>query len=280
MKNSDNDSGHNRFTRFVNILAQLRGPGGCPWDKEQTPRSMRPFLLEEVYEVIEAIDEDDSDHVREEIGDVLLILGMISGMYHEAGDFSIQDVLDEINTKLVRRHPHGFGDAAASDAAAVMRHWDRIKIEVEGRSPENQSAIDGIPGSLPPMERAWKLQSRAAKQGFDWPDESGPKAKIYEEMTEIEGADEPPDIEAEMGDLLFSVINYARHIGVNPALALRRTNTEFERRFRLVEAEMRRSGEPMNGDNLHVMDRLWNAAKIETNNPTADSESRAAGRRT
>lgn len=262
MKNSENDSAKNRFTEFLNLLAQLRGPRGCPWDKEQTPRSMRPFLLEEVYETIEAIDEDDSNHVKEEIGDVLLVLGMISQMYSEAGDFSIRDVLDEVNNKLIRRHPHVFGDEEASDAAAVLKHWERVKTEIEGRSPESQFAVDGISGSLPPMERAWRLQRRAAKQGFDWPDESGPKAKIHEEMAEIEGVGEPSDIEAEVGDLLFSVINYARHIGVDPALALRRTNTEFERRFRLVEAEMRRSGEPMNGDNLHVMDRLWNTAKL------------------
>ena len=260
---SNNDSAQNRFTEFLNLLAQLRAPEGCPWDREQTPRSMRPFLLEEVYETIEAIDEDDPNHVREEIGDVLLVLGMISQMYSEEGDFSIRDVLNEINTKLVRRHPHVFGDAAASDAAEVLKHWERVKTEVEGRSPENQSAVDGIPGSLPPMERAWKLQRRAAKKGFDWPDESGPRAKIAEELAEIEAAREPEEIEAEVGDLLFSVINYARHIGVDPVLALRRTNSEFERRFRLLESEMQRSGEPMNSGNLDVMNRRWNNAKLQ-----------------
>lgn len=176
MKNSENDSAKNRFTEFLNLLAQLRGPRGCPWDREQTPCSMRHFLLEEVYETIEAIDEDDSNHVREEIGDVLLVLGMISQMYSEAGDFSIWDVLDEVNNKLIRRHPHVFGDEAASDAAAVLKHWERVKTEIEGRSPESQSAVDGISASQPPSHG---MGLEAAKRGFDCPDESEPRAKRW-----------------------------------------------------------------------------------------------------
>ena len=262
MKSSENNSPPgDKFTEFVDIVATLRGPEGCPWDKDQTPQSMRPFLLEEVYETIEAIEDGDSDHVREELGDVLVIVVMISRMYSETGDFCIGDVLKELNAKLIRRHPHVFGDEKTGDAGEVIKHWERIKNDIEGRSKGHNSAIDGIPSSYPPLERACKLQKKAAKKGFEWPEARGPKGKKHEKLVEIEKAQGSAEVEAEVGDLLFWLINHARHLGVDPALALRRTNAEFEKRFRQVEDEMKRNGESMEPGNIETMDRYWVSTK-------------------
>ena len=264
----NNTSPSKHFSTFLDIIAELRGPDGCPWDKEQTTRSMRGYLLEESYEAVEAIDEDDSDHLREELGDVLLILGMIARIEEERDAFSFGQVVEEINAKLVRRHPHVFGDEKVRNADEVLANWERIKTDIEGRSKAD-SILDGIPLSLPPLERSWKIQKKAAKKGFDWPDPDGPKSKILEELAEIEavvsegGGASLEKIEEEVGDLLFSVVNYARHLGVDPALALSGTNAKFEERFRSVETRMERDGQAMESGNLELMDRYWEAAKNE-----------------
>jgi len=189
---------------------------------------------------------------------------MISQIYSESGDFDFHDVVAEISAKLIRRHPHVFGDEKVHDAEEVLKNWDRIKTEVEGR--KETSALDGIPGSLPPLERSYKVQKKAAKKGFDWPDINGPRDKIFEEIREIEEAvngGSTSEIESEIGDLLFSVVNYARHLNVDPTLALSRTNRKFEIRFRHVEDSMLKDGTTMSPENIEIMDRYWDSAKKE-----------------
>jgi len=264
MKEKNNRGINNTFNDFLEIIDTLRSPEGCPWDKEQTPVTLRPHLIEEAYEAVEAIDDDDPDHVREELGDVLLLIAMISRIYSESGKFDFKDVIDEISAKLIRRHPHVFGDEKVHDAEEVLRNWDRIKKDVEGRT--ESSVLDGIPGSLPPLERSYKIQKKAAKKGFDWPDINGPRDKIFEEINEIEEAvanGRTSEIELEIGDLLFSVVNYARHLKIDPALALGRSNRKFESRFKHVETRMMEDGIPMSPENIEIMDRYWDSAKKE-----------------
>lgn len=252
-----------RFGEFLEIIAKLRSPEGCPWDREQTQKSLRGDLLEECYEAIEAIDDEDPPHVREELGDVLLLITMLSQINFESGNFNIGEVIEEISAKLIRRHPHVFGDEKVHDADEVLKNWDRIKTDIEGRH-KGESAIAGIPTSLPPLERSYKVQKKAAKKGFDWPDISGPMSKISEELQEIEDARKTGDkdeLENEVGDLIFSVVNYSRHLGINPTLALNRSNAKFEKRFRHVEEKMSEDGIEMNPKVLETMDAYWEKAK-------------------
>lgn len=249
------------FTNFLETIKTLRGPEGCPWDKEQTPSSMRTLLLEEVYETLEAINSSDPEHVKEELGDVLLIICMIGLMYAEQGEFSLDDVFNEINAKLIRRHPHVFGNAVVKDSKEALRNWERIKVEIEGDGKPNESVVDGIPDSLPPLERSCILQRRAARKGFDWPDHRGPEGKIMEELEEIRHTDDKNHREEELGDLLFSVVNYARHLKIDPAIALCRSNLKFEKRFRHVEKQMITDGIPMSPANIDIMDAYWEDAK-------------------
>ena len=261
--NDDFLNARDHFADFLEIIETLRSPEGCPWDREQTAVSLRGALLEECYEAIEAIDEDDPAHVREELGDVLLLIGMLSQIYRESGNFTISEVIQEISAKLIRRHPHVFGDETAQDAEEVLKQWDRIKVDIEGRE-QGDSVLDSIPASLPPLERSWKIQKKAAGKGFDWPDKDGPRSKILEELAEVDQAAESEDfskLEEEVGDLLFSVVNYARHLGVEPALALRRTNSKFETRFKHVEKSMKQDGIQMSPEELEHMDSYWDEAK-------------------
>jgi len=252
------------FGEFLDIISTLRSPEGCPWDREQTPDTLREHLIEESYETVEAIEEADPSHVREELGDVMLLVAMITRMYTEYGDFDMGQVLEEISAKLIRRHPHVFGGEKVRNAEDVLKNWEKIKVDIEGRSPAAGSVLDGVPGSLPPLERAYKIQKKAAKSGFDWPDTDGPRSKIVEELEEIEkavGTGDRKELEDEIGDLLFSVVNYARHLDINPSLALARTNKKFDRRFRHVETGMSRDGLKMAPENIEVMDRYWEIAK-------------------
>lgn len=263
MNKTDSHNSNQTFADFLNIISTLRGPDGCPWDKEQTPVTLRGHLIEEAYEAVEAIDDNDAPHVREELGDVLLLVALLTQMYAESDDFNMDDVVNEISAKLIRRHPHVFGDEKVNDADDVLKNWDRIKTDLEGRKSA-ESALDGIPRSLPPLERSYKIQKKAAKQGFDWPDIDGPKGKIAEELAEIDEAiktGSSSEIESEVGDLLFSIVNYARHLGIDPALALGRTNAKFERRFKHVESRMNADGEKMAPENLEIMDGYWDSAK-------------------
>jgi tetrapyrrole methylase family protein/MazG family protein len=258
------------FARLYEIVQRLRAPDGCPWDREQTPASLRGDLIEETYECVEAIDENDPAHVREELGDVFLLATMISYMHEQDGSFTVSDALEEVCEKLIRRHPHVFGESEAATAAEVLKQWDIIKVEQEGKKPKD-SLLDQVSRSLPPLERAYKLQKKAAKVGFDWPDAAGVWDKVAEELAEAkdayrahaagEGPGAAAELEAELGDLLFSVVNICRFLGVDPGVALHGANAKFAGRFKHVEKRMKASGETMEKGKLELMDRYWNEAK-------------------
>lgn len=257
------------FKAFYKIVARLRAPDGCPWDREQTVQSLRGDLLEEAYELVEAIDEGESPHVREEIGDLFLVATMMAYIHEEASDFSVSDVLDSVSEKLVRRHPHVFGTAKAGTSEEVLKQWNEIKEKVEGRAKKD-SVLDEVPKSLPPLERAYKMQKKAAKVGFDWKAAPDVWDKIREELSESEQACEEASrggdqaaLEGEIGDLLFSVLNVSRFLGVNPSLALQRTNEKFSRRFRYVEKRMAEEGAALGKENFDRMDALWDEAKVK-----------------
>lgn len=251
------------FERLHGIVRTLRSPEGCPWDREQTPESLRGNLLEEAYELVEAIDEKDPAHVREEAGDLYLLVTMIAHMYEERGLFTVADSLDSISDKLIRRHPHVFADSDASTPDAVIRQWNQIKETVEGRRPKD-SVLDEVSRALPPMERAYKLQKKAAKAGFDWTDVRDVFAKLREEIAETEEARTEADreaLESEIGDILFTAVNLARALEVDPSVALHGAVERFSRRFRHVEQGMAREGLPLARENMARMDALWNDAK-------------------
>ena len=253
------------FKQLYEIVVRLRAPGGCPWDREQTPASLRGDLIEETYECVEAIGDGDPSHIKEELGDIFLLVTMLAYMHEQEGLFSVSDTLQGLCEKLVRRHPHVFEDDADKTLTSgeVLKNWAKIKVEKEGRKPKD-SILDEVPRGFPPLDRAWKLQKKAAKAGFDWPDAAGVIAKVREELAEVEAAIEPantPALEEELGDLLFSAVNLCRFLGVEPSVALQRTNIKFTERFKHVEKRMKESGQEMNAKNLTVMDQYWNEAK-------------------
>jgi tetrapyrrole methylase family protein/MazG family protein len=251
------------FLRFAGIVMQLRDPGGCPWDLEQSPRSLRGDLIEETYECIEAIDEKDPAHIGEELGDLFLLVTMIAYMHQQEGVFSIADVLERVSEKIIRRHPHVFGDVKVKDSAEVLDNWARIKVEQEGRKPKD-SLLDEVSRGLPPLDRAWKLQKKAAKAGFDWPDIRGVFEKVREELDEAEEAIQTGGgerIEEELGDLLFAAVNLCRFTKVEASVALQKTNAKFIRRFQYVEKRMKETGAAMIPENLARMDGFWEEAK-------------------
>ena len=252
------------FMALYDIVAKLRGPGGCPWDREQTPSTLRGALIEETYECIEAIDENSPGHIAEELGDLFLLVTMLSYMHEQENVFTVADVLEKITDKLIRRHPHVFGELKVKDSAEVLDNWAAIKVEQEGRRPKD-SMLDEVSSGLPPMDRAYSLQKKAAKAGFDWPDTEGVIAKIREEIDEVlQAAKTAPgseNIEEELGDLLFSVINLCRYLKVDPSVALRRTNSKFVNRFKHVEKKMKETDQEMKKENIGIMDSFWNEAK-------------------
>jgi tetrapyrrole methylase family protein/MazG family protein len=256
------------FQRLYDTIARLRAPDGCPWDREQSPATLRGNLIEETYECVEAIDEKDPAHIREELGDLFLLAVMLSYMYEQEGFFSVSAVLTGITEKLIRRHPHVFADVHVRDSTEVLDNWARIKVEQEGRKPKN-SVLDEVSQALPPLDRAWKLQKKAAKAGFDWPDIQGVIGKLEEELQEVkeartgerDGAVSHEAVEEELGDLLFSVVNLCRYLKVEPSVALHRTNTKFVKRFMYVEQEMKKNGHEMKQENLPLMDGFWETAK-------------------
>jgi tetrapyrrole methylase family protein/MazG family protein len=262
------------YTGLYDVIVRLRAPDGCPWDREQSPASLRGDLIEETYECVEAIDEKDPLHIREELGDLYLLVTMLAYMHQEEGLFTVEDVLRGIAEKLIRRHPHVFGETRVKDSAEVLENWAKIKVELEGRKPKD-SVLDGVSRGLPPLDRAFKLQKKAAKSGFDWPEREGPIAKLREELAETEaalsaldqGGPETPKnreaLEGELGDLLFSAVNLCRFLKVDPSVALQRTNVKFEKRFKYVERKMKESGRELSAENLAAMDGYWEEAKGE-----------------
>jgi tetrapyrrole methylase family protein/MazG family protein len=257
------------FNRLHETIRRLRAPGGCPWDREQTPETLRETLIEEAYETVEAITEGDTDHVCEELGDVFLNAVMLSYMYEQLDSFTVTDVLETVSDKLIRRHPHVFGETdgyagpgsgnETDTSEKVLDQWEQIKQKVEGR--KGSSALDGVSMGLPSLERAKKLQKRASKCGFDWEHSDDVWPKVDEELAELREAaagGNPERIEEELGDVLFSLVNIARHLKVDPGVALTRTNAKFVKRFTHVESSMKEAGLPMDKDHLADMDRFWN----------------------
>ena len=240
------------IARLIEIMAALRTPGsGCPWDLEQSFATISPYTIEEAYEVADAIARGDMDALADELGDLQLQVVFHARMAEEAGQFTLDDVINRICAKMERRHPHIFGDAAEGG----HHLWEIIKAE-ERAAHEDQSALAGVALALPALERAAKLQRRAARTGFDWPDASGPRAKIDEELAELEAETEHPRMLEEMGDLLFAVVNLARKLNIEPEAALREANRKFERRFRAIEAEP-----GFTEMSLDEMEALWVKAK-------------------
>lgn len=244
---------------LVEVMARLRAPDGCPWDREQTHASLRRYLLEEAYEAVEAIDDGDPEHLCEELGDVLLQVVFHAQIAREAGRFDMRDVVSGITEKLIRRHPHVFGGASAKTAEEVTRRWDAIKRAERG-GKEAGSLLDGVSRSLPALSRACELQKRAARAGFDWDDAAGPAEKVREELAEALSAP-PEEREAEVGDLLFAVVNLARKLGVDPEVALTGASAKFERRFRYVEERLAEKGLRPADVTLAEMDALWEEGK-------------------
>ena len=252
--------------RLLSIMARLRDPEhGCPWDREQNFRSIAPHTLEEAYEVADAIEREDLAALRDELGDLLFQVAFHARLASERGAFTFDDVVEAICDKLERRHPHVFGDAVVTDVSEQTRAWERIKRE-ERAARGAADALADVPIGLPALTRARKLGARAADAGFDWPDADGPRAKIDEELAELDRASRTGDAsrrEAELGDLLFSIVNLARHLRIDPEAALRGANERFARRYRHVERELARLGQSAPGAPPELLDRLWAAAKAE-----------------
>lgn len=280
-----------RFTKVVEVMAALRAVNGCPWDRKQTHESLKPYLLEETYEVLETIDQHDTQKLKEELGDVLLQVLFHSQIAAESNTFSIEDVLETLAEKLIRRHPHVFGTSnhtsGVTTSEQVLSQWEDIKRAEREATGAKLSAIDGVPKTLPALLRAYQIQARAARVGFDWPHNSTGLqqvfAKITEEVeelreaithtqkqTETDGAPSQSlgqeEVEDELGDILFSLVNLARFIKVNPEEALRRATNRFGDRFQLVEAGAAQQGQTLPDMTLAEMDQLWEHAKQQLSN--------------
>jgi ATP diphosphatase len=283
-----------RFERAVSIMERLRAPGGCPWDREQTFDSIKPYTLEETYEVLEAIDNRDWPELAGELGDLLLQVLFYAEMAKEQKSFSIDNVLDRLSDKLIRRHPHVFGDAKAETSSDVKRNWEALKVEERkardaSAKDEPQSALSGVSSAMPAMLEAQKLNSRAAQTGFDWPDIDGLFDKLQEETFELreelkkypEPGPRPPGrgvagsgrtplpeglqarLEDEIGDLFFVLVNLARYLAVDPESALRKTNRKFKRRFQSMEAYLHAAGRSADQASMEELESLWQRAKAE-----------------
>jgi tetrapyrrole methylase family protein / MazG family protein len=273
-----------QFSKLVELMATLRAPKGCPWDRKQTHESLKPYLLEETYEVLETIDQRDTAKLREELGDVLLQVLFHSQIAAEAGTFTIEDVLEVLSAKLIRRHPHVFGNGDPTtnptNGEQVLSQWEDIKRAERQAAGGAQSALDGVPKTLPALLRAYQTQARAARVGFDWPHNAVGLEQIFgkiaEEMSELREALSESEkiapsssgegtgrenIEGELGDMLFSLVNLARFLKVNPEEALRGSTNRFTDRFHLVEAQAAEAGRVLSDMPLSEMDALWETAK-------------------
>jgi tetrapyrrole methylase family protein/MazG family protein len=256
---------NNPFQRLVELMATLRGPDGCPWDRKQTPESLKPFLVEECYEVIDAIEEGAPTKVRDELGDLLFQIIFHARIAEEAGQFTINDVITAIHEKMTRRHPHVFGDDKLSTDKEVLSNWEEIKRKEKGHE-DRKSILEGVPKELPSLLRAHRLQERAARVGFDWAHLNEALPKLDEEIVEFKESllsEDAGKIGEELGDVFFMLVNISRFLGVNPEDALRKTISKFIHRFRYIEEHAEQSGRSLNDMTLDEMERLWQESKMK-----------------
>jgi MazG family protein len=258
------------FQRLVDVMRRLRGPGGCPWDREQTIQTLRPFVLEETYEVLDAIDRADHDALRAEIGDLLFEGVFLAQLESDDGRFTVSDSLREVAAKLVRRHPHVFGSTKGiTTAGKVLEQWEQIKSREQTHAGQERSVLRGMPKALPSLLGAHEIGTRVAAVGFEWAKASDVVAKIEEEVAELkqavegEGAARVALIEEEMGDLLFAIANLARKLGVEPESALRKANQKFSRRFQELERRLEAAGRSVHDASLEEMEEIWAQVKTE-----------------
>ena len=252
--------------RLKQIVQRLRSPDGCPWDREQTHQSLKPHVIEECYELIDAIDDMDDQEMQEELGDLLLQVVLHAQMASEEGRFDFDSVAEVISEKLIRRHPHVFGDTKLATSDAVLKQWDAIKRR---EKTDRESALDGVPRGLPGLAKAQKMQSKAARVGFDWPDAGGPLEKVKEEITELEQAESGEKLAEEIGDLLFSVVNFARKSKLDAEELLQAANRKFSDRFRKMETLAASRGLKFSSLTLSEMDQLWNEVKQSDSSESA-----------
>jgi len=253
-----------KFERLVEIMARLRSPQGCPWDRQQTFDTIKPYLLEETYEVLEAVDARDWEALAEELGDLLLQAVFFAQMASEQGYFTIADALDAINEKLVRRHPHVFGEGRADSPEEVKQRWDQIKMAEYQQKQRPSGLLDRVPRSQPALAEAAQISSKVARVGFDWENVDQVIEKLHEELDELRRARQqasPEKLEEEVGDLLFVIVNIARHLKVDPEQALRKTNAKFRERFAYIEQQLARQGKSLEEASLDEMESLWQEAK-------------------
>ena len=251
------------FESFAEIVAHLRAPNGCPWDREQTHESLRKHLLEESYEAISAIDSGDFADMREEFGDLLLQIVLQSQIANEGGQFNVNQVVQGIYTKIVRRHPHVFGDLELESVDGVLANWEKLKEKERGTRKDGKGLLDGVPLALPALSQGQEYQDRAARVGFDWPEIEGVLDKIAEEIDEVKRATNEEELASEIGDLIFALVNLARWKKVDAESALRGTNMKFKRRFAYVEQGARKQGRELSTLVLDEMEALWQEAKRE-----------------
>jgi MazG family protein len=259
-----NDAGL-EFQKLVDVMARLRGPDGCPWDREQTIHTLRPFVLEETYEVLDAIDRDDHDALRGELGDFLFEAVFLAQLESDDGRFTVADSLRDITAKLIRRHPHVFGDVTGvKTSGKVLEQWEQIKAREQQQAGTERSVLRGMPKALPSLLGAHEIGTRAAAVGFDWAKADDVVAKIEEEVAELKQAvatEGQERIEEEMGDLLFAMANLARKLGVEPESALRKANQKFTMRFQELERRFHEAGRSVHGAGLEEMEKVWEAIK-------------------
>lgn len=259
------------FVALLDVVAHLRSPQGCPWDAQLTPRRLKPFLREECYEVLEAIDGGSPQAIQEELGDLLLQIALIARMYEENHSFNMGDVANGITEKLVRRHPHVFGGSRVEGMAALNAQWDAIKAREKGPDPDRPGLLDDIPGDLPALAKAQKVTAKVSRVGFDWPDPEGVFEKITEELQEFRSAwknGAAAEIKNEFGDILLSLVNLARFLEIDAEDALQSTVARFRQRFKHVETQLQRQGTDLQEASLDAMDRLWEKAKKKGAHPS------------
>jgi tetrapyrrole methylase family protein/MazG family protein len=258
--------GASSLEAFQEVVARLRAPDGCPWDREQTHLSLRKYLLEETYEALEALDAEDPQAMREEFGDLLLQILLHAQIGVEEGEFTMAEIIEGIKTKIIRRHPHVFGEVEVSGVSGVLRNWQKLKEEERAANGEEiKGMLDGVPRALPSLAQAEEIQDRAARVGFDWAEIAPVYAKVQEELAEVQAAQGADQIEKELGDLLFAVVNLARWHKVDAESALRMTNEKFRRRFAYIEKAAKEQGRELAKMSLTEMDVLWEQAKDQEN---------------